>query len=113
MKRFRRVAWLLPPCWARGGGFRQRRALTIGLMIVLGGTAAEAQDTADGSPLEARVWLDRGDQPVLQRGDRVRVYYRTSVDAHTAIFRIDTDGRVTLVRPAHPEAEQVTRGGRD
>lgn len=51
-----------------------RRALTIGLMIVLGGTAAEAQDTADGSPLEARVWLDRGDQPVLQRGDRVRVY---------------------------------------
>ncbi len=58
-----------------------RRVLTIGLMIVLGGTAAEAQDTADGSPLEARVWLDRGDQPVLQRGDRVRVYYRTSVDA--------------------------------
>lgn len=44
-----------------------RRALTIGLMIVLGGTAAEAQDTADGSPLEARVWLDRGDQPVLER----------------------------------------------
>ena len=37
-----------------------RRALTIGLMIVLGGTAAEAQDTADGSPLDARVARPRG-----------------------------------------------------
>ena len=90
-----------------------RKALTIGLMAVLGGQAVEAQEPVDDSPLEARIWLDRGDQPVLQRGDRVSVYYRTSVDAHTAIFRIDTDGRVTLVHPAHPGATEPTRGARD
>ena len=27
------------------------------------------------NPLEARVWLDRGKEPVLQRGERARIYY--------------------------------------
>ena len=90
-----------------------RRALSLGLLAVFVVPPVEAQERAYDSPLEARVWLDRGDEPVLQRGDRVRVYYRTSLDAHTAIFRIDTDGSVTLVQPAHPGAEELTRGGRD
>ena len=90
-----------------------RRALSLGLLAVFVAPPVEAQERAYDSPLEARVWLDRGDEPVLQRGDRVRVYYRMSLDAHTAIFRIDTDGRVTLVQPAHPGAEELTRGGRD
>ena len=90
-----------------------RRALSLGLLAAFVSPPVEAQERSYDSPLEARVWLDRGDDPVLQRGDRVRVYYRTSVDAHTAIFRIDTDGRVTLVQPAHPGAEELIRGGRD
>lgn len=90
-----------------------RRALSLGLLAVFVAPPVEAQERVYDSPLEARVWLDRGDEPVLQRGDRVRVYYRMSLDAHTAIFRIDTDGRVTLVQPAHPGAEELTRGGRD
>jgi hypothetical protein len=67
----------------------------------------------EGQGLEARVWLDRGDEPVLHRGEDVRVYYRTSEDAFAAIFRIDTDGRVHLVYPQHPRAVDVVRGGRD
>ena len=90
-----------------------RRVLSLGLLVVFVAPPGEAQERAYDSPLEARVWLDRGDEPVLQRGDRVRVYYRTSLDAYTAIFRIDTDGRVTLVQPAHPGVEELTRGGRD
>ena len=90
-----------------------RRVLSLGLLAAFVSPPVEGQERAYDSPLEARVWLDRGDDPVLQRGDRVRVYYRTSVDAHTAIFRIDTDGRVTLVQPAHPGAEELIRGGRD
>jgi hypothetical protein len=70
-----------------------------------------AQETAGA--LEARVWVDRGDEPVLHRGEDVRVYYRTSQDAFAAIFRIDTDGRVHLVYPQHPDAIEVVRGGRD
>ncbi len=90
-----------------------RRVLSLGLLAVFVAPPVEAQERAYDSPLEARVWLDRGDEPVLQRGDRVRVYYRTSLDAHTAIFRIDTDGHITLVQPAQPGAEELTRGGRD
>jgi hypothetical protein len=73
--------------------------------------ASHAQETAGA--LEARVWLDRGEEPVLRRGEDVRVYYRTSEDAFAAIFRIDTDGRVHLLYPQHPNAIDVVRGRRD
>ncbi|NNF13560.1 MAG: DUF4384 domain-containing protein [Gemmatimonadetes bacterium] len=63
--------------------------------------------------LEARVWLDRGSDAVVERGDEVRVYYRTSHDAYGAIFRIDTDGRISLVYPQHPDADPFVVGGRD
>jgi hypothetical protein len=63
--------------------------------------------------LEARVWLDRGEEPVVQRGDEVRVYYRTSDDAFAAIFRIDTDGEISLVFPQHPDVDPYVGGGRD
>jgi hypothetical protein len=75
------------------------------------GVSAQAQEAQPA--LEARVWLDRGEEPVLQRGDQVRVYYRTSEDAHAAIFRIDTDGVVSMVFPQHPGAIEPVQGGRD
>jgi hypothetical protein len=72
-----------------------------------------AQQGEPSDSLEARVWVDRGDEPVVQRGDEVRVYYRTSADAYVAIFRIDTDGVVSLVYPQHPDMDGAVRGGRD
>jgi len=88
------------------------------LTIILLSTAANvvpalAQEGGFEAPLEARVWFDRGDDPVVQRGERLRVYYRTSTDAFTAIFRIDTDGRVQLIHPSNPGASGVTEGGED
>ena len=77
------------------------------------GAGASAQDYAPGEVPEARIWLDRGDEPLLQRGDRVRVYYRTAADAYVAIFHIDTDGAVTLLHPRAPEDDSYTRGERD
>lgn len=71
------------------------------------------QDYVPGEAAEARIWLDRGDEPLLQRGDRVRIYYRTSQDAYVAIFQINTDGAVRLLHPRAPEEETFTRGGRD
>lgn len=81
--------------------------------LLLGSGGVAAQQGGQPAPLEARVWLDRGDQPVLQRGDRVRVYYRASADAYVAIFRIDTDGRVSLLHPRSPQVDHYIRGGRD
>ena len=74
------------------------RAFVSALAVTVALAApAAGQDAGSAAELEARVWLDRGDEPVLQRGDQVRVYYQTSLDAFTAIFRIDTDGAVRLL----------------
>jgi hypothetical protein len=64
-------------------------------------------------PLEARVWLDRGSEPVLGRGDRVRLYYRVSESAFVAIFQIDTNGAVRMIFPTSPQENHYARGGRD
>lgn len=81
-----------------------------GLAVSAGAAAAQAV----GEPaVEARVWLDRGDEPVVNRGDRVRVYYRTNADGYVSIFHIDTNGTVRLLFPSSPAAEHFVRGGRD
>jgi hypothetical protein len=92
-----------------------RRSTPYMISLLLGAAAsgAGAQAQEEQPSLEARVWLDRGEEPVLQRGDQVRVYYRTSEDAHAAIFRIDTDGLVSMVFPQHPGAIAPVQGGRD
>jgi hypothetical protein len=91
-----------------------RRAL---LVTTAAGAFAAANVVAQGpavaDSLEARVWLDRGDEPVVRRGEEVRVYYRTSADAYSAIFRIDTDGEISMVFPQHPGVDPVVGGGRD
>jgi len=75
-------------------------------------TPAAAQDY-EVYPLEARVWLDRGEEPVLQRGQRARIYYRVSESAFVAIFHIDTNGTLRLVFPSSPQENHYARGGRD
>jgi len=74
---------------------------------------APAPGAEPQSSVEARVWVDRGEQPVLNRGDRVRVYYRTSADAFVSIFHIDTNGGVRLLYPSSPEVDPYVAGGRD
>lgn len=88
------------------------RWLAVLALAAPGGTLV-GQDYVPGETAEARIWLDRGNEPLLQRGDRVRIYYRTSQDAYVAIFQINTDGAVRLLHPRAPEDETFTRGGRD
>jgi len=91
-----------------------RRTVLLALLLAAGAVpAGGAQELAYDNPLEARFWLDRGDEPVLRGGDRVRVYYRTSLDAYVGILRIATDGRVELLFPLHRGADSLVRGGRD
>jgi len=75
-------------------------------------TPAAAQDY-EVYPVEARVWLDRGEEPVLQRGDRARVYYRVSESAFVGIFHVDTNGTVRMVFPSSPQENHYARAGRD
>ncbi len=78
-----------------------------------GGASLAAQVVEDPNALEARVWLDRGHEPVLERGDRARLYYRVSEDAFVAIFHIDTNGTARMVFPTSPQENHFARGGRD
>ena len=64
-------------------------------------------------PLEVRLWFDRGEEPILDRGDRVRVYYRVSSNSFVAIFQIDTDGLVRMVYPRSPADNYYVQGTRD
>lgn len=86
----------------------------LALFALLGqGAVASAQEGVLGEAAGARIWLDRGEEPVLQTGERVRIYYRTAADAYVAIFHIDTDGVVHLLHPRGPGEDAYTRGGRD
>ena len=90
-----------------------RRSIGVLALLLASAGSVSAQDYADADTLEARIWLDRGETPLLQRGDRVRIYYRTSAAAYTAIFHIDTDGSVQLLHPRAPDDEYYAQGGRD
>jgi hypothetical protein len=66
-----------------------------------------------GAPMEARIWLDRGADAVLQPGDEARVYYKASVDAYMLLFHVNTDGVLRLLRPGAADQALRARGGRD
>lgn len=91
--------------------------LRIALMVLAAGAAPalaqEPQNAAQDTAMEARIWLDRGDDPVLQRGDRVRIYYSVNTDSYVALFHIDTDGSVTLLYPRSPGEDDFARADRD
>lgn len=74
-----------------------------------------AQETARGAdpPLETRIWLDRGVDPVFEQGDRARVYYRSSLDSYLLVFHIDTDGVLQLLFSGADDGTPRARGGRD
>lgn len=63
----------------------------------------------DASPPGIRLWTTHGE--VYQRGERVRVFFRTEQDAYVTILRVDTDGRVRVLFPRQPWEDNVVRGG--
>ena len=90
-----------------------RTALVAAAFVAGGLGTARAQDDLGDGVLEARLWLDRGSEPTLQRGERVRIYFRTSADAFVAIFHVNTDGSVRLLHPRSPDENHYARGGAD
>ena len=56
------------------------------------------------------VWTDR-DEP-YRRGQGARVYLSADEDAHLAVFRVDTDGRVRVLFPREPWGETFVPGER-
>ncbi len=81
--------------------------------VVLGQAQEAPVLIGDGAmEVGTRIWLDRGEGAVLQRGDRLRIYYEVEEDAFVTVFRVDTDGNVRLIHPAAPTQNNYARGGR-
>ncbi len=85
----------------------------VGLALAVGAPRPAAAQQALGPELQGHIWFDRGEEPVVDRGDRVRLYYRTSQDAYVAVVHIDTDGTANLLFPSSPEESHYVRGGQD
>ena len=52
-----------------------------------------------GQSLRVNLWLDRDEEEVYQRGDRLQVFFETNDDAYAVVYRIDTTGRVEVLWP--------------
>jgi hypothetical protein len=61
--------------------------------------------------IRARIWVD-GDRAFHRVGDRLRVRFTTSEDAHVALIHVDPDGRLDFLYPATPWESDYVRGGR-
>jgi hypothetical protein len=71
--------------------------------------------TVSAAPSRPRIgrvtlWTDR-DEP-YQRGHGARVYLSADEDAHLAVFRVDTDGRVRVLFPQEPWGDTFVPGER-
>lgn len=91
-----------------------RVALCVGFALAGGGApppVGAAQHPGD-RPVEVSIWLDRGPEARLHTGDRVRVYYRLSVDAYVAVFRVEPNGSAHMVHPRHPGLQSIVTGRR-
>ena len=56
------------------------------------------------------VWTDRNEP--YRRGQGARVYLSADEDAHVAVFRVDTDGRLRVLFPHEPWGDTFVRGER-
>ena len=85
--------------------------VTLAAVLASGLESGAMEETRRVS--ELRIWLDRGVDPLLQAGDRVRIYYRTDTDAYVAILQIDTDGTTRMLYPRSPTENHYARADRD
>ncbi|MFN2400115.1 MAG: DUF4384 domain-containing protein [Gemmatimonadaceae bacterium] len=98
------------------------RSVLSGLLALAASACASAgvgqEDRAPDAPVRSRVfdrtpevqvWLS-GDR-VFRQGDRVRAYVRAEDGAYVMVFRVDTEGRITVLYPADPRDDAFMRQG--
>jgi hypothetical protein len=75
------------------------------------GLTAEQPDPWYPGSIRARLWVD-GDRDQYRAGERLRVRFSTSEDAHVALIHVDPDGRMEFLFPSSPWESDLVRGGR-
>jgi hypothetical protein len=73
-------------------------------------TDPPARRSAVAAPGRVAVWSDQ-DEP-YRRGQGARVYLDAERPAHVTVFRVDTDGRLTVLFPREPWGDTYVREAR-
>jgi len=84
---------------------------TLALFALLMPTATVAATPVVQQEPPLQVWLSNNDR--LEFGEQIRVYVRTEVDGHLVVLHADPEGRVRVLFPLDPFADDFIRGGRD
>lgn len=67
-----------------------------------GGARADVGGTwtdYDSQPLRVNIWHARGDDDVYRKGESVRISFEANRDAYAVVYRIDSEGVVTILWP--------------
>jgi uncharacterized protein DUF4384 len=70
-----------------------------------------ARRSAVAAPGRVAVWADQDDP--YRRGQGARVYLAAARPAHVTVFRVDTDGRLTVLFPREPWGDTYVRAARE
>jgi hypothetical protein len=63
--------------------------------------------------LRVSIWLDRGEDEIYNFGDEQRVGFQANEDAYAVVYRIDTDGLVTVLWPRDRMDDGFVFGGHE
>ncbi len=95
-------------------------ALTVlfALMIALGlpgeGACADNQFDYSSQTMRVGVWIDNLDEgDVLDRGEEINVGFQTNEDAYAVVYRINTDGLVSVLWPRSRMDDGFVFGGHE
>ena len=58
-----------------------------------------SQFSYEDQTLRVNVWHDKDEGDVYRLGETVRIHFETNEDAHVVVYRIDADGKVTILWP--------------
>lgn len=73
--------------------------------------ADQSQPVAADRDLRVQVWHDKGDEDVYERGEAMRLYFRTNADAYVVVYRIDADGLTEVLWPTTRYNDGFVYGG--
>lgn len=71
----------------------------LGLLAAAPAVAVESEFDYGAVGLRIAVWVDRAEDEIYRKGDSQAVGFQASEDAYAVVYRIDTEGEVTVLWP--------------
>jgi hypothetical protein len=75
--------------------------------------AEKAAFAYENQELRVAVWLDKDLDEVYRKGDDLGVWFQTNDDAYAVVYRVDTEGLVTVLWPRSPLDDGFVFGGHE